>query len=100
MCHVLWICPASNDVWFEVNSPVGKRPCSDTNFLELWKTLIEELKKDKFFVVTSIMRITWDSRNALVFRNHFESLKMVVSTAIAILEEFQQDQQCSQDDTW
>lgn len=88
----VWRCLASSDVWSEQNSPMGKWPCAYTNFFELWKKITKELKKEKLYVVTIITRRIWNRRNALVFRNHFESPKMV-SVAIAILEDFQQAQE-------
>ncbi|KAF5459077.1 hypothetical protein F2P56_023065 [Juglans regia] len=93
VCHVLWSCPATMDVWAEKESPVQKWKSSEVDLAEVWRKLIAELPLDSMEMVVSVMRYIWLRRNWWIFERKFTSPGSVLQQARANLNEFQQAQQ-------
>ncbi|KAF5445530.1 hypothetical protein F2P56_034576 [Juglans regia] len=93
VCHVLWSCPATMDVWAEKESPVQKWKSSEVDLAEVWRKLIAELPLDSMEMVVSVMRYIWLRRNGWIFERKFTSPGSVLQQARANLNEFQQAQQ-------
>lgn len=91
--HILWTCPATNDVWAERASPVQKWNRSEVEFLHLWEKLIARLKRKEVELAAIILKRTW-LRNKFVFDNQFEHLNSIICRYQHEREEFKgvQDQ--------
>ncbi|XP_035547368.1 uncharacterized protein LOC118348906 [Juglans regia] len=72
ICHVLWSCSASADVWADKESPVQKWQGREEDFMDLWMKLTEKLHRQDLDLVATVMRNMWWRRNAFIFENTFK----------------------------
>lgn len=95
--HVLWHCPAANDVWAGFLKTVQKwKIQEEVDLLSLWERLSQKLNKTEMEVIAAIMRSLWIRRNAFIFEKKFTSPSCVIRSANDALNEFQQVQALSE----
>ncbi|XP_040987653.1 uncharacterized protein LOC121235369 [Juglans microcarpa x Juglans regia] len=88
--HVLWECPAANDVWKNGLIGVSKWKMEGGDFLGLWERLMGGLDKFKLEEKAVHLRKVWLRRNILVFEKRLTCPKTLISTSIETLEAFKQ----------
>lgn len=56
ICHSLWKCPASSNVWTEFEDPVHKWPNVEGDFVVVWEKMARTLGRESLEMVAVIMR--------------------------------------------
>ncbi|XP_035544636.1 uncharacterized protein LOC118348020 [Juglans regia] len=87
--HVLWQCPAANDVWSGSVISVQKWRVGEGDLLGLLEELTEKLSIGDMEEVAVVLRGLWLRRNTFVFDSKLLSHTYVISTARESLEEYQ-----------
>ncbi|KAF5454786.1 hypothetical protein F2P56_024425 [Juglans regia] len=92
LIHVLWECPAANDLWGDDASYVKKWTRSEVDFLELWEQLRCRLNKNQLEEVAVMLRKVWLKRNEWIFEKRWDCPRnSFIATRVA-LQEFQEVQ--------
>ncbi|KAF5478245.1 hypothetical protein F2P56_004821 [Juglans regia] len=84
--HVLWNCPAANNVWVERSSGLHKWCCEEVDFIQLWQKLMKTLEKEKLEIVAVILAGIWFRRNKFVFNEKFDGPSQVMKQAELMME--------------
>ncbi|XP_042939569.1 uncharacterized protein LOC122274612 [Carya illinoinensis] len=90
--HVLWTCPAANDIWAEPESLVHKWSRKEEDFMGLWERMMQNLNKNQMEEVVMILRRVWWRRNTFVFEKKMLCPKGVIRAAKEALLEYQNAQ--------
>ncbi|XP_042983239.1 uncharacterized protein LOC122312645 [Carya illinoinensis] len=90
ICHVLWSCPATSDVWAENGSGLQKWPSEEKDFYVLWFEMQTKLQQSKLEEVSMILRGLWTRRNMMIFESKFDSPRKVLNAAMTSLQSFQE----------
>ncbi|XP_042942776.1 uncharacterized protein LOC122276958 [Carya illinoinensis] len=86
--HVLWLCPAANDVWAEHSRTLQKWNTEENDFLGLWAKISSKLNKPETEEVVAVMRNLWIRRNKFIFEQKFASPSSVIRLAKEDLNEY------------
>ncbi|XP_040986468.1 uncharacterized protein LOC121234565 [Juglans microcarpa x Juglans regia] len=92
LIHILWECPAANDLWGNDASYVKKWTRSEVNFLELWEQLRCQLSKNQLEEVAVMLRKVWLRRNEWIFEKRLACPRNYFITTRVALQEFQEIQ--------
>ncbi|XP_042974604.1 uncharacterized protein LOC122306236 [Carya illinoinensis] len=90
--HVLWECPAANNLWGNDESCVKKWVRSESNFMSLWEKLMDRLAKNQLEEMTILLRKVWLRRNDWIFEKIMACPKNSFSATKAALHEFRDSQ--------
>ncbi|XP_042958006.1 uncharacterized protein LOC122293492 [Carya illinoinensis] len=90
--HVLWECPAANNLWGNDESCVKKWARSESNFMSLWEKLMDRLHKNQLEEMTVLLRKVWLRRNDWIFEKRMACPKNSFSATKAALHEFRDSQ--------
>ncbi|XP_042973090.1 uncharacterized protein LOC122304891 [Carya illinoinensis] len=96
ICHALWSCSGSGDVWACEWSPVQKWSANERDFFELWSEWSLRLTQDQMELIAVVLRRIWFRMNGWVFENRFKGPNDVFSQAANCLSEYQQAQETQQ----
>jgi ribonuclease HI len=86
--HVLWCCPAAQDVWGCGTAMFQKCPSFFPDFPELISYLFSKLNDDLMSLSVLIFHRIWLRRNKLIFEGHFSSPLKVFSEASSLFDDF------------
>jgi ribonuclease HI len=86
--HILWNCPAAQDVWSECNGKLQKRKCGGDDFMELLESLRQCLNEEEMHLMVTVARQIWLRRNKMVFEGEFQSPSALVRLARDQVEAF------------
>ncbi|XP_040988973.1 uncharacterized protein LOC121236596 [Juglans microcarpa x Juglans regia] len=92
LIHVLWECPATNDLWGNDASFVKKWTRSEVDFLKLWEQLRCKLNKNQLEEVAVMLRKLWLRRNEWIFAKRWDCPRNSFIAMRAALQEFQEAQ--------
>lgn len=86
--HVLWLCSATMDMWATDGSPLTKWSSVVHDVWDLWRKMLDRLSQKQLELSVVILRQLWRRRNMFVFKEKFDSPKMVVQDATKQMEEY------------
>jgi hypothetical protein len=86
--HVIWSCPAAQDVWGGGSVLFQKCAFMGDSFLQLVDYCIDQFTKADMSLMTIISRRIWLRRNKFIFENNFTHPHMVFKEAVDSLDEF------------
>ncbi|XP_042952129.1 uncharacterized protein LOC122289215 [Carya illinoinensis] len=85
--HVLWECPAANDIWGQDESGIKKWDRSEKDFLSMWGKLMNRMPKNLLEEVVVLFRKVWLRKNDWLFeRRKACPRKEIISTRVALQE--------------
>jgi ribonuclease HI len=87
--HVLWECPAAQDVWGASERVFQKRKTLGTDFMVLVGDLADTLSRGELFLFAVTAKEIWRRRNVVLHGGVFTHPSMVAKIAQASLQQFQ-----------
>jgi ribonuclease HI len=87
--HVLWSCPAAQDVWGSGSMIFQKCAFNGDRIMQFMEFCLDRMKMDDFNLMAVIARRIWLRRNKLIFESSFSHPQIIYSEAVAQLEEYQ-----------
>jgi hypothetical protein len=87
--HVLWSCPAAQDVWESGSMIFQKCAFNGDRIMQFMEFCLDRLKMDDLNLMAVIARRIRLRRNKLIFESSFSHPQIIYSEAVAQLEEYQ-----------
>ncbi|KAG6629429.1 hypothetical protein CIPAW_14G084100 [Carya illinoinensis] len=90
--HVLWRCIAANDIWVDNTIPVQKWSLNESEFMELWKRLSDNLTEAELKWVAAAMWRIWLRRNNFLFQDKMADPRNIIQVTDELLVLFHEAQ--------
>jgi hypothetical protein len=86
--HVLWDCPAAQDVWCACDRIFQKSSFEGSGFREIWEALIMRCNQEELAFSAILARNIWFRRNSFVHKGVFSHPNELVRDAEVSFQEF------------
>ena len=86
--HIIWECPAANDVWGGAQIKLQKSICSGGNFFQIFSGIISRCATEEVELFAIVAQRIWHHRNEVVHGGNFLHPTQVVREVVTSLEDF------------
>ena len=90
MCHTLWECPLTRNVWALVKGKIQKSAAQASDFLVLTRNMLERLPKEEMERWSIIAWAIWNARNRFYLKNFQTQPKTILRDVLSFLHEYQE----------